>query len=90
MAESNVTQFSSLINQQVESREALNEYLSKAEALTQISMGDDFLEHSPVILHYYFWILSDIIEHAKTMNENSLDVLLKQKPLPNFNDSILS
>lgn len=84
MAENNLTQFLSLINQQVESRETLNEHLSKAGALAQIAMGDDFFDQSPLILHHFVWIMSDVIERAKTINEQSLDDLLKQRPIPKF------
>lgn len=84
MAEINVTQFLSIINQELESKESLNEYLSKAEALTHIAMGNEFLDHPAEILYSFLWVLSDIIEHARIMNERSLNDLLKQRPLPKF------
>lgn len=78
MANSRITQLSSLINQEVNSREVLKEYLSKAESLAHIALNGDFLTHSKTILYFYFWVLSDIIEQAKILNERSLDTLLAQ------------
>jgi hypothetical protein len=79
MANSGITQLLSLINQEVDSREALKEHLSKAESLAHIALNDDFLTYPRRILYFYLWVLSDIIEHAKILNEQSLDTLLAQK-----------
>lgn len=80
MADNRLKELLSLINQQIEFQENINEQLYKAEALTQVALGDNFLDSSKVIAHYYLWILSDIIEQAKIINEKALDVLLKYKP----------
>lgn len=85
MATSRITQLLSLINQEVDSREALKEHLSKAESLAHIALNDDFLTHSKTILYFYLWVLSDIIEHAKILNDRSLNTLLEQQFLIDFN-----
>jgi hypothetical protein len=81
MASNSVNDLLCLINQQVEFQENLSEHLHKAEAMTHVALGDDFLDCPQLIAHYYIWVLSDIIVKAKMINEQSLDILLKQRPL---------
>lgn len=84
MAETSLNQLLTLINQQVEFQEALNEQLSKAEALAYIAISSDLLEHPKTIIHYFLWVLSDLIELARLTNEQSLEALISQKPLPDM------
>lgn len=81
MANDSVAHLISLINQQVQSQESLSEHLHKAEAMAQVALGDGFLDCPESITHHYLWALSDLIERAKIANEQSLDILLKQRPL---------
>lgn len=75
MAESIVTQLSSLINHQVDSHQNLAIYLSKVDALVQVAMkSQDVLG---ILSHDYLWVLSDIVGQARDLNENSLSFLLK-------------
>ncbi len=76
MAEHSITQLLSLINRQLDSQETLNTYLSKAEALMQVAMSDDFLSYPRAATYYYLWAVSDIIEQAQKLNEESLNFLL--------------
>lgn len=79
MADNSVTQLVTLINQQIESQENLSQHLSKAQALAHIAMDDGFLDYPASVVQFYLWVLSDIIDHAKGMNEQALNTSLKQK-----------
>ena len=81
MAEHSITQLLSLINRQLDSQETLNTYLSKAEAVMQVAMSDDFLSYPRATTYYYLWAVSDIVEQAKKLNEESLGLLLKNVSL---------
>jgi len=73
-----LSQLSSLINHQVDFHETLTTYLSKANSLLQLAMKNDtFFSSPPSILHDYLWALSDFVEQARKLNEDSLDFLLK-------------
>jgi hypothetical protein len=78
MAEQSLTHLISLINQQVDAQEKLNEHLAKAEALAQITITTEFLELSESIIYNHLWALSDIISQAKDLNEQSLSILLSR------------
>lgn len=77
MAENSLTDFVSLINQQVISQEELLGYLSSAQALTYVALGEDFLNFDKFIINDYLFILNKIIGQARTMCEQSLDIWLK-------------
>ena len=77
MAETSVSDFMSLINQQVNSREELNICLSKAEALISVALSSDLTELPEVIIHEYLWTLSDLIEQAVKLNGNEIGFLLR-------------
>lgn len=81
MAEQSLTYLLSLINQQVDAQENLNEHLAKAEALAQVAITTEFLELSESIIYNHLWALSDIVSQAKNLNEQSLNFLLRQRPL---------
>ena len=80
MAEYSVSYLLNLINAQVKLLENINTCLSKAEALAQVALGDDFLAYPEVSIYNFLWALSDIIEQAKSLNEKSLNILLKRRP----------
>ena len=80
MAIGMLTQLSSLINHQVDSHETLATYLSKIDSMLHVAMGSDgFLASSAAIPYDYLWVLSDIVEQAKTFNEDSLNFLLRNR-----------
>lgn len=86
MAERSVPELLPLINQQIDFHETLNEYLAKAQALAHVAMSDDFLDYPELIIHYYLWVLSDVVENAKRLsqvNEDSLNFLVKNISLKN-------
>ena len=84
MAEYSVSYLLNLINAQVKLLENINICLSKAEALAQMTLSDDFLDYSNVSIYNFLWALSDIIEQAKRLNEKSLNALLKRRPCPDL------
>lgn len=53
-------------------QEKLHECLIKANALTNVALGTDFTEHPQLIVHGYFWLLSDLISEARKLNEQCL------------------
>lgn len=86
MTHPSINELSAFINQQIQSIEALSEQLLKAEALTHVTLGEDFLEFSDATIHHYLWVISDILRQARNINECALDALLKtrRRPLSGF------
>jgi len=78
MADYSVTELLTLINHQIDFCETLDECLSKAEALTFISLTEDFLSYPKFIIHSYLWTLNEMVERARELNEQSLDLLLRR------------
>lgn len=76
MALNSVYDFLLLINQQIQNREQLRVFLSKAEALVVVAMRGDFLDNPSVIVYQYLWVLNELIEQASKLNEDSLSILL--------------
>jgi hypothetical protein len=79
MADNSVNHLSTFINQQIDHQEDLSESLAKADALAKVSLSNDFLDCSDEIKRNYFWALSDIIDIAKMINEQTLNLLLERK-----------
>ncbi len=75
MANNSVTQLISLINQHVEEHEAISEHLLKAKALIGVALDADFAGLPKVITHGYLWVLSDLVEQAAKLNEDTTQVL---------------
>lgn len=84
MAEISVTQLLFLINQQIDIHEALDERFSKAEALLKVLLEGKFLNYTTVIIYYYLWTVSDIIEQGKMINAQALNALLNYRETPIF------
>jgi hypothetical protein len=82
MAQNSLTDLVALINQQANSQEILAECLSKVQALIHVALDDNFLDYENFIINDYLWALSDFIEQAKLLSEESLEALLK-KASPN-------
>lgn len=85
MADYRLNELLPLINQQVEYQEIIRDHLSKAEALTNVSLMDNFLDSPKSTLYNYLCILNDIVEETRKLNELSLNRLLK-RTLPSFID----
>jgi hypothetical protein len=81
MAELSVSDFTSLINQQIEVQEILNSRLSKIEALFCIALSDYFLDCSKNIQYEYLHTLSDLVYQALKHSEAVLNFLLKYQQL---------
>lgn len=72
MAIYSVNEVAFLINQQ----EHLFERLIKIEAVSQLSLSEDFYDYERSITHAYLWTLADMISEAKTLSEKLLQALL--------------
>ncbi len=77
MAAHSVNEIASLINNQIDSHEKIQGYLLKAEALTHVALGGDFLDHGRLIVHEYLGALCDIIIESRHFNESVLNNLIK-------------
>ena len=67
------------LNDEIRSREHLDNCLVKAEALMQIALGDDFINHSQATIHHYLWTINDLVEQARHQNGCYLDSLYKSQ-----------
>lgn len=52
------------LNLSIDVFDNLNEFLTKAKALTHMAFSDQFTEADPKIIHDYLWQLSDLIDGA--------------------------
>lgn len=77
------------IKQQINSHEALNEQLAKAEALAFVILQTNLSECPEVTLNYYLQELHNLIETSRTNNEIILAELM-QKNHSHFGDQDLS
>ena len=64
-----------IINQQMKSRECLREYLSKATALMHVALENDLLRYLELVAYFYLWMLSDLLDQARELNEQDLKLL---------------
>lgn len=82
MAVPSVSDFSLLINRQIELQERIEECLWQLKALMTVAvMVEGFYELSEIVLHHYFSMADDLVEEATKANQSNLSELLKQKPL---------
>ena len=77
MASTSVSDFVSLINQQLNSREELNTYLSKVKALINVIIDSNLLDLPETTLYEYLCALSDFTNEAININEGALGLLLE-------------
>jgi hypothetical protein len=80
MAKESVSDYLSLLEQQVFSQELLLEYFFKIEAMLEVSLCSSFLEQPKFVIHDYLWALNDFAKGGKALNFAILDVLLKNLP----------
>lgn len=78
MTDKNEIDYISIMKDEISSREILTDHLSKAKAMIHVALSGDFLNFKKLLINDYLWALSDIIERASSMNEDSLNNLLKQ------------
>lgn len=72
MAIDRVNEITSLINDQIKFHEKIQEVLIKANALSELSVSEDFLEYDRSLSHSYLWVLSDLIRQASLLHEESM------------------
>ncbi len=66
MADNSLNEFHVPVNEEIRSRsyDGVNEYLSKAMALSQLMIHEDFLNYSEALIRDYLWALSEMMEKA--------------------------
>lgn len=77
MANDSVTDFRSLINQQVHFHESVLEYLLKAQTLITVALGENSLGCKDTVTYTYLWVIDDVVNNAKNISEYALNILLK-------------
>jgi hypothetical protein len=75
MADSRINELMIFINQEIVSLEDQLMNLAMAKALTEVSLGDDFLDKPKTVRHAYLSNLDDILERAIGLNEASIELL---------------
>lgn len=75
---SNHSELLSFLHKQIHAREILGEYIHKAESMVQVAMTDDFSHCAQATIHSYLWALIDLIATAKNLNDESLNLLVKE------------
>lgn len=69
------------IKQQMDCQEKLFESLIKIEAMIEIVLARDFNDFSTEKMYAYMWAVSDLIERARMLSEDSLNEGGKILPL---------
>jgi hypothetical protein len=78
MAKNSLKQFES-IDHQIELQEKLRESLSKAIALMNIALDENFLNYPKLVVELYFWVIFDLLELIRIENRSTLSILKKLK-----------
>lgn len=76
MTKDSIADFKSVINKQIGEREILDEILLKTEALLEAAFSDVFLDRDKLIIHNYFWVVSDFIIESRKINQKLLHELM--------------
>jgi hypothetical protein len=77
MAITSLNEIESLIKQQIQIQEEVQEYLLKAEAIANVALCEGFLDYKKSIIHAYLWALGDFISKIKNRHELGLSTLSK-------------
>jgi hypothetical protein len=80
MAKLSINQPTFLINHSpslISLQEKIWENLAKAEALTNVALSEDFSDFPDSTIHDYLWVISDLIGYTRLLNENALDLLIR-------------
>ena len=67
-----VNEIVKFIKQQLNENEILSTQLCKAKALTEVAMGNSFLEQDEITQYNYLWALRDLLKDADELNEQQL------------------
>jgi hypothetical protein len=73
MAANSLNHFSSFVNQQINSLEAVNDNLAKANALIEVALLEGFLGYPESIIRDYLLMLCEIIGYAYNGTTTTLD-----------------
>lgn len=76
------------INQQLCHKETLASHLSKAEALAEIAMTNDFLDQDETVQRRFLWTIRDLLTDAEQLNEQQISDWMEH--LKNFDDDLTS
>jgi hypothetical protein len=72
----------STVKNQLALQEVLSQYLSKVDAMIEILLARDLIDFPSTKLHDYLLVMSDLVDKARSTNENSIDRLIKLYPIP--------
>lgn len=75
-----LSEWLSLMEQQLASQEVLLEYHFKLEAMVEMMLAKDLIDYPPAMLHDYLWVVNDLIGKAKELNEDLLDLIIGVMP----------
>jgi hypothetical protein len=81
MAETSVSDFASVINQQISLREGLTVCFAKLETLIVLGRNSNLSELKLHTANEYFWVLGDYVSQAIKCNDDALDCLLRKTNL---------
>jgi hypothetical protein len=79
MANRSLSDFTSLINQEIIIKEKLHACLSKADALLDVGMNTNLFELSKPTIYGYFWALHDLMGESLKLNDEALHILSQFK-----------
>lgn len=66
-----------LLNEQVIVLEGMLELHQKSNALLETALNGDFLQQPLVVIHNFLWVLSDVNQETKRLNEDLLEAILQ-------------
>lgn len=80
MAMNSLSDFSFLINQQLELHQKMETHLCQLEALIAVArLSEDFYDFNQETLQNYLWVINDLIMSVTSINQESLKMLLTNK-----------
>lgn len=65
------------IKDQLSLQEMLLQHIAKVEALVEILLVKDLIDCPRIKLHDYLLVISDLVDSARSINENSIGSLFK-------------
>jgi hypothetical protein len=66
---------------QLASQEVLLASHAKVEAMLEMILAKDLVNYPQTKLHDYLWTVSDLVDKARKLNEELLDMLVRMVPL---------
>lgn len=77
MDQSRLSDSTSEIKFQLASQEILFQYLSKVEAMVEILLAKDLIDYPSAKLHDYLLVISDLVDKARTLNEDLIGRMVR-------------